>query len=134
MQVLSAAELRRARCWNASLRDPKSAEHAAEKRIRSAALLLRSFFLRTIIYKGLLTAHQIEAFYPDLADESGKRPGLVHQRYSTNTRPSWPLPSPSAFRPHGEINSLRGNIIKMRAREHSLASEHFGDALAAIGR
>src|SRR3989337_1089240 len=73
----------------------------------------------TLIYKGMLSADQIETMYPDIVDpivESGL--ALVHQRFSTNTFPSWPLAHPYRYLAHnGEINTLRGNINWMRARE-----------------
>ncbi len=88
-----------------------------------------SLSCRTLIYKGLLLADQIEAFYPDLADPamvSGL--ALVHQRYSTNTFPSWNLAQPFRFLCHnGEINTLRGNINWMTAREGLFKSDLFGD-------
>ena len=78
-----------------------------------------SLSCRTLIYKGLLLADQIEAFYPDLADPSMTSGlALVHQRYSTNTFPTWNLAQPFRFLCHnGEINTLRGNINWMKARQ-----------------
>src|SRR5207245_1334813 len=73
----------------------------------------------TLIYKGMLSADQIETMYPDLADPDMESAlALVHQRFSTNTFPSWPLAHPYRFVAHnGEINTLRGNVARMRARE-----------------
>ena len=73
----------------------------------------------TLIYKGMLTADQIEPMFPDLADPDVESAlALVHQRFSTNTFPSWPLAHPYRYIAHnGEINTLRGNINWMRARE-----------------
>ncbi len=82
----------------------------------------------TITYKGLFVAPQFERFYPDLADRDVESAfALVHQRYSTNTFPSWPLAQPFRYMAHnGEINTLRGNINKMAARESIMSSELFG--------
>ena len=80
---------------------------------------------RTLIYKGMLTANQIGGMFPDLADPALESAlALVHQRFSTNTFPSWPLAHPYRFVAHnGEINTLRGNINWMKAREALLQSE-----------
>ena len=77
---------------------------------------------RTIVYKGLLLATQIEAFYPDLSDPDFVSPfAIVHQRYSTNTFPSWELAHPfRAIAHNGEINALKGNLAALEAREPSL--------------
>ena len=82
----------------------------------------------TIVYKGLLLAPQMTQFFPDLSDKKMKSAlALVHQRYSTNTFPTWPLAQPFRYMAHnGEINTLRGNINQMRARENSFQSENFG--------
>jgi glutamate synthase domain-containing protein 2/glutamate synthase domain-containing protein 1/glutamate synthase domain-containing protein 3 len=73
----------------------------------------------TVSYKGMLTALQLSAYFPDLSDESLKSAlALVHSRFSTNVMPSWPLAHPFRYIAHnGEINTLRGNINWMRARE-----------------
>jgi glutamate synthase (ferredoxin) len=78
-----------------------------------------SLSARTFIYKGMLSADQIQQMYPDLGDpEVESALALVHQRFSTNTFPSWPLAHPYRYIAHnGEINTLRGNINWMRARE-----------------
>jgi glutamate synthase (NADPH/NADH) large chain len=82
---------------------------------------------RTIGYKGMLTALQLEPFYPDLADPRYVSAlALVHSRFSTNTFPSWPLAHPYRYIAHnGEINTVRGNRNWMRAREAMLASDLF---------
>ena len=87
-----------------------------------------SFSSRTIVYKGMFAAPQFDSFYPDLRDENFVSAiAVVHQRYSTNTFPSWPLAHPYRFMAHnGEINTLRGNINKMAAREVRIASDLFG--------
>ena len=89
---------------------------------------------RTVVYKGMLTATQLPQFYPDLRDERFESAfGIVHQRYSTNTFPMWRLAQPFRILAHnGEINTLRGNITRMRAREARLASELFGPDLEKI--
>jgi glutamate synthase domain-containing protein 1 len=83
---------------------------------------------RTLSYKGLLMPRQIDSFFLDLKDEGIKSVlCLVHSRYSTNTFPTWRLAQPFRFLAHnGEINTLRGNINGVRARERLLASELFG--------
>lgn len=86
-----------------------------------------SFSTRTIVYKGLMLATQIESFYGDLADEQFVSPlVLVHQRYSTNTFPTWRLAHPFRYLAHnGEINTLRGNLNHARTREAFLESPLF---------
>src|SRR5713226_2873299 len=88
----------------------------------------------TLIYKGMLSADQIETMYPDLADPDVESAlALVHQRFSTNTFPSWPLAHPYRYVAHnGEINTLRGNINWMRAREALCRSNLLGEDLAKV--
>ena len=83
-----------------------------------------SLSARTLIYKGMLTAPQLAAFYPDLRDSRlVSALVLVHSRFSTNTFPSWPLAHPYRLIAHnGEINTVAGNRNWMRARESTLAS------------
>src|SRR4051794_23361197 len=97
-------------------------------------LVIPSFSSRTVVYKGMLTSPQLLGYYPDLADERTKSAlALVHSRFSTNTFPSWELAHPYRMIAHnGEINTLRGNINWMRARESQLASELFGDDLQKV--
>jgi glutamate synthase (ferredoxin) len=85
---------------------------------------LPSLSARTLIYKGMLSADQIETMYPDItAPDFESALALVHQRFSTNTFPSWPLAHPYRYLAHnGEINTLRGNINRMHAREVLCAS------------
>ena len=87
-----------------------------------------SFSARTIVYKGLLLAPQIANFYPELSDpDVVSALCLVHQRFSTNTFPTWQLAHPYRFIAHnGEINTLRGNVNWMHARQSVLASPLFG--------
>ncbi len=89
---------------------------------------------RTLVYKGMLTAPQLMRHFPDLADpRMASRVALVHSRFSTNTFPSWPLAHPYRLIAHnGEINTLRGNVNWMKARESQLASEVFGEDLAKV--
>ena len=88
----------------------------------------------TIVYKGMLIADQVEGMFPDLADPDVESAlALVHQRFSTNTFPSWPLAHPYRYIAHnGEINTLRGNINWMRAREALCRSDLFGDDLGKL--
>jgi len=88
-----------------------------------------SFSSRTIIYKGLLLANQIGEFYTELLDPDTKSAlCLVHQRFSTNTFPTWPLAHPYRYLCHnGEINTVRGNVNWMNARQSVLSSPHFED-------
>ena len=83
---------------------------------------------RTIVYKGMMMGKQVRAFYADLADpDFVSAVAVIHQRYSTNTFPSWKLAQPFRYLAHnGEINTLRGNRSQMRSRERSLVSELFG--------
>ena len=89
---------------------------------------------RTIVYKGLLLADQIKDFYVDLDDINIKSAiALVHQRYSTNTFPTWDLAQPFRFLGHnGEINTIRGNRNWMNAREGILQSNAFGKDLKKL--
>ncbi len=86
---------------------------------------------RTIVYKGLLLATQVRSFYDDLRDpECVSAFGLVHQRFSTNTFPSWRLAHPFRFIAHnGEINTVRGNVNWMNARRRTMESELLGPDL-----
>src|SRR5713101_7837616 len=88
----------------------------------------------TLIYKGMLTADQIQPMFPDLTDPDVESAlALVHQRFSTNTFPSWPLAHPYRYIAHnGEINTLTGNINWMRAREGLLRSDVLGDDLLKV--
>ncbi|MCH8107295.1 MAG: glutamate synthase large subunit [Chloroflexi bacterium] len=93
-----------------------------------------SMSCNTIVYKGLLMAHQMIGFYPDLADETLVSAfGLVHSRFSTNTLGHWKLAHPYRYLAHnGEINTLRGNINWMHAREAQFESPLFDDDMAKI--
>jgi glutamate synthase domain-containing protein 2/glutamate synthase domain-containing protein 1/glutamate synthase domain-containing protein 3 len=97
-------------------------------------LVIPSISTRTLVYKGMLTAPQLERFYLDLHDARFETAvALVHSRYSTNTFPSWELAHPYRVIAHnGEINTLQGNVNWMRARESQLASDLFGDDLRKV--
>jgi glutamate synthase domain-containing protein 2/glutamate synthase domain-containing protein 1/glutamate synthase domain-containing protein 3 len=104
------------------------------ERSAGADLVIPSFSARTLVYKGMLSAPQLARYYPDLGDERyASALALVHSRFSTNTFPSWELAHPYRLIAHnGEINTLRGNVNWIRARESQLASELFGDDLAKV--
>ncbi|HEV2678623.1 MAG TPA: glutamate synthase large subunit [Aliidongia sp.] len=101
-----------------------------EKRV--IADQLRDFYIcslssNSIIYKGMFLAEQVTAFYPDLLDPRFESAfAIYHQRYSTNTFPTWPLAQPFRMLAHnGEINTLRGNVNWMKSHETRMASPGF---------
>ncbi len=112
----------------------------AEAEVLASDLKEKEFFYipslssRTIVYKGLLLAPQITDFYKELLDpELTSGLCLVHQRFSTNTFPSWKLAHPYRYICHnGEINTLRGNMNWMHARQSVLASPLFGDDIKKL--
>ena len=114
----------------------KRTEHAVGR----SGLAERKFFYvpslsaNTLIYKGMLSADQIEGMFPDVTDPLvDSALALVHQRFSTNTFPSWPLAHPYRMIAHnGEINTLRGNINWMHAREAICRSSVLGEDLKKI--
>src|SRR5213076_2243977 len=116
----------------------KRIEHAVDQLPISSAdkkyFYIPSLSANTLIYKGMLSADQIESMYPDLLDPDMESAlALVHQRFSTNTFPSWPLAHPYRYVAHnGEINTLRGNINWMRAREALCRSDVLGDDLRKV--
>jgi glutamate synthase (NADPH/NADH) large chain len=116
----------------------KRIEHAVDKLPISSAdqkyFYIPSLSANTLIYKGMLIADQIESMFPDLTDPDVESAfALVHQRFSTNTFPSWPLAHPYRYVAHnGEINTLRGNINWMHAREAMCESDLLGDDLKKI--
>ena len=93
-----------------------------------------SLSCRTLVYKGMLTPHQVGAYFQDLRDpDMDSALALVHSRFSTNTFPNWERSHPYRYIAHnGEINTLRGNISWMNARESRLASDLFGDDINKI--
>ncbi len=108
-----------------------------EKAVRQAGIddfFIPSFSHRTIVYKGLMVAPQLDHFYVDLADPAFRSAIVVfHQRYSTNTFPQWPLAQPFRYLAHnGEINTLQGNTNWMIAREQELVSAVWGDRVREL--
>ncbi|MFL9825072.1 glutamate synthase large subunit [Rhodoplanes sp. SY1] len=106
-----------------------------EKRGRNTAMYYPvSFSCRTVIYKGMFLADQLGTYYPDLSEPDFESAlALVHQRFSTNTFPTWSLAHPYRFIAHnGEINTLRGNVNWMAARQASARSELFGDDIERL--
>ncbi|MCX6394612.1 MAG: glutamate synthase large subunit [Solirubrobacterales bacterium] len=104
-----------------------------EKEVGSE-LAIASFSSRTLVYKGMLTSPQLPGYFPDLRDPlMATRLAVVHSRFSTNTFPSWELAHPYRMIAHnGEINTLRGNVNWMRARESQMESDLFGDDISKI--
>lgn len=104
------------------------------KKTYMEAFYVASLSSKTMIYKGQLLAHQIPDFFLDLQDEAMESAiALVHQRYSTNTFPSWDRAQPFRYLAHnGEINTLRGNVNWMNAREGVLTSDVLGDDLQKL--
>ena len=114
----------------------KTAEHTIydSKLSQSSYFYLPSFSTHTLIYKGLLIPEDIKGYYKDLSDPMVvTRLALVHQRFSTNTFPTWDLAQPFRYMCHnGEINTFRGNFSRMQAREELLKSDMFGDDIKKI--
>jgi glutamate synthase (NADPH) large chain len=112
----------------------------SEAEVERSEVREKSFFCipslssRTIVYKGLLLATQITNFYKELSDPlTASALCLVHQRFSTNTFPTWRLAHPFHFICHnGEINTLRGNVAWMEARQSMLASPLFGEDIKKL--
>ena len=101
---------------------------------RTAGYYPVSLSCRTLVYKGMFLADQLGAYYPDLSDPDFESAlALVHQRFSTNTFPAWPLAHPYRMVAHnGEINTLRGNVNWMAARQASVDSELFGADISKL--
>jgi glutamate synthase (NADPH/NADH) large chain len=99
-----------------------------------ARFYIPSLSARTLCYKGMVLATRLPLYYADLRDERMESAlALVHQRFSTNTFPSWELAQPFRYLCHnGEINTLRGNINWMMARRHNMTSEVLGDDLEKL--
>ncbi|HEX6729820.1 MAG TPA: glutamate synthase large subunit [Pyrinomonadaceae bacterium] len=113
----------------------KRISKAAKRGIHERGMFyVPSLSCRTIVYKGMLTANQLSSFYPDLRNADVESAlALVHSRFSTNTFPSWARAHPYRYISHnGEINTLRGNINWMRARESKFQSKFFGSELHKI--
>jgi len=116
------------------IRKRVSREVGALEQIAPDMFYIASLSSNTIVYKGMLIADQIERMFPDLNDPDVESAlALVHSRFSTNTFPSWPLAHPYRYVAHnGEINTLRGNINWMRARESLCKSKSFGEDLQKL--
>lgn len=114
----------------------KSCSHAIQalNLLHGKEYFVPSMSARTIVYKGLLLASQVGQYYPDLQDpRCASALALVHQRFSTNTFPEWPLAHPYRLIAHnGEINTVKGNFNWMRAREGVMKSPVLGDDLKKI--
>jgi len=110
-----------------SLDEAEARAYRARKRIESAAAgaYVVSLSFRTVTYKALCAADQLAAFYPDLCDPELEAPfGIFHQRFSTNTHPSWERAQPFRLLCHnGEINSIDGNVAWMKARGFTLEED-----------
>ncbi len=111
--------------------NPLEALAKKHKRPAIRELYMPSFSSRTVVYKGLLLAHDVGRFYRDLQNPlTVSAIALVHQRFSTNTFPSWKLAHPYRFIAHnGEINTVRGNVNWMNARRRTMESELLGPDL-----
>ncbi|MBY6035835.1 glutamate synthase large subunit [Fictibacillus nanhaiensis] len=110
----------------------KQSEHWARE--NGLQTYFTSLSSQTIVYKGLLTPQQVDAFYTDLQDEDFVSPfALVHSRFSTNTFPTWERAHPNRYLIHnGEINTLQGNMNWMNAREKQFVSEAFGEDMEKL--
>ena len=112
----------------------------AENEIYNSPLSQKNYFYfsslhnRTLIYKGLLIPEDIDRFYLDLKDpDLVTRLALVHQRFSTNTFPTWDLAQPFRYMCHnGEINTIKGNVTRMNAREELMKNDFIGKDLEKI--
>ena len=114
----------------------KITEHTilSSKLSQAQYFYLSSLSLHTLIYKGLLIPEDIKSYYPDLSESSFiTRLALVHQRFSTNTFPTWDLAQPFRYMCHnGEINTFKGNFSRMQTREELLESPFFGSDIKEI--
>ncbi|ETH53107.1 class II glutamine amidotransferase [Bordetella pertussis H973] len=114
----------------------KTASHAIQnmRLAHSKEYFVPSASVRTVVYKGLLLADQVGRYYRDLADpRTVSALALVHQRFSTNTFPAWPLAHPYRMIAHnGEINTVKGNFNWLRAREGMMQSAVLGDDLKKL--
>ncbi len=132
---------------NPKIKDPLAFERKlyvirrrAAQEIRYSGMLggnhfyVSSLSSRTMVYKGMLMPEQLSDYFPDLADPSMESAlAIVHSRFSTNTFPSWDRAHPYRFMAHnGEINTLRGNVNWMHARQARFASELFGEDMTKL--
>ncbi|WP_095407391.1 glutamate synthase large subunit [Mongoliimonas terrestris] len=106
----------------------------AKSGVEDSGFYIVSLSTRTLVYKGMFLAYQLGAYYKDLTDPRFVSAlALVHQRFSTNTFPSWKLAHPYRMVAHnGEINTLRGNVNWMAARQASVESPLFGDEISKL--
>jgi glutamate synthase (NADPH/NADH) large chain len=111
----------------------------AYHKIKADAALGEGYYVsslssKIVVYKGQLTSHQVPLYYADLRDERYvSHLAMVHSRFSTNTFPSWDRAQPMRWMSHnGEINTLRGNVNWMRARQGLMQSDLFGDDLKRL--
>ncbi|MFV0283266.1 MAG: glutamate synthase-related protein [Castellaniella sp.] len=114
----------------------KTASHAIQRMqlAHGQEYFVPSISVRTVVYKGLLLANQVGVYYRDLADTRAiSALALVHQRFSTNTFPAWPLAHPYRMIAHnGEINTVKGNFNWLRAREGAMSSAVLGEDLGKL--
>ncbi|SHH68655.1 glutamate synthase-related protein [Pollutimonas bauzanensis] len=114
----------------------KTASHAIQhmQLAHGREYFVPSISVRTVVYKGLLLANQVGCYYRDLADTRAVSAlAMVHQRFSTNTFPAWPLAHPYRMIAHnGEINTVKGNFNWLRAREGAMQSAVLGDDLPKL--
>ncbi len=114
----------------------KRTEHRVRRELGEAAadFYFPSCSCRTIVYKGMFLAPQLAGYYPDLNDPRVTTAlAIVHQRYSTNTFPSWPLAQPFRMIAHnGEINTLRGNVNRLQGYEKTMAAPQLADDLSDL--
>ena len=105
-----------------------------ESRCEERRFYAVSLSYKTLVYKGMLLSEQLQPYFPDLSDPAMESAiGLVHSRFSTNTFPSWERAHPYRYVMHnGEINTIRGNVNWMRARESGMESALFGADLAKL--
>ena len=103
----------------------RAAFRARRRAERTPGAYIASLSFQTVTYKALCAAEQLSRFYPDLRERSLRVPfGIFHQRFSTNTAPSWERAQPFRLLCHnGEINAIQGNVNWMRAREGNFGSE-----------
>jgi glutamate synthase (NADPH/NADH) large chain len=112
----------------------KTAEHAVNGLSGAPGFYISSLSARTIVYKGMLLADQVGKYYPDLQDATVVSAlALVHQRFSTNTFPTWNLAHPFRMIAHnGEINTVRGNVNWMAARHAAMSSKLLGEDMEKL--
>ncbi len=105
-----------------------------KQNIELSAFHISSLSSQSIVYKGIMPGKNLGYFYPDLQHENFKVPfAIFHERFSTNTKPSWHMTQPFRYVAHnGEINTIRGNMTHMALRESALASPVFGDRLPDV--